>query len=81
MALIKPVTTEKAIRLMELENKMTFTVDRRSNKTEIRKEMEKTFNVKVAGVTTHIINNRKIATIKLKEGSPAIDVATKLGLI
>jgi len=81
MALMKPITTEKAIRLMELENKMTFLVDRRSNKTEIRREMEKTFSVKVEKVSTHIINNQKIATIKLKEGSQAIDVATKLGLI
>ena len=81
MALIKPITTEKAIRMLELENKITFLVDRRSNKIEIRKEMEKAFNVKVEGVTTQIKNNKKTAIIKLKEGSPAIDVATKLGLI
>ena len=81
MALIKPITTEKAIRMLELENKITFLVDRRSNKIEIRKEAEKAFNVKVANVTTHIKNNKKFATIKLKEESPAIDVATKLGLV
>jgi len=81
MALIKPITTEKAIRMLELENKITFLVDRRSNKIEIRKEIEKAFNVKVEGVTTMIKNNKKTAIIKLKEGSPAIDVATKLGLI
>ena len=81
MALIKPITTEKAIRMLELENKITFLVDRGSNKIEIRKEMEKSFNVKVEGVTTMIKNNKKTAIIKLKEGSPAIDVATKLGLI
>ena len=81
MALIKPITTEKAIRMLELENKITFLVDRRSNKIEIRKEIEKSFNVKVEGVTTQIKNNKKTAIIKLKEGSPAIDVATKLGLI
>lgn len=81
MALIKPITTEKAIRMLELENKITFLVDRRSNKIEIRKELEKAFNVKVQSVTTHIKNNQKFATITLKEESPAIDVATKLGLI
>jgi len=81
MALIKPITTEKAIRLLETENKITFFVDRKSNKTEIKEELKKMFNVKVDSVTTHIKNNRKIATIKLKEESPAIDVATKLGLI
>lgn len=81
MALIKPVTTEKAIRLLETENKITFLVDRRSNKNEVKEEMQKAFNVKVESVTTHIKNNRKIAIIKLKEENPAIDVATKLGLI
>lgn len=81
MILIKPITTEKAIRMLELENKITFLVDRRANKIEIRKEMEKAFNVKVEGVTTQIKNNKKTAIIKLKEESPAIDVATKLGLI
>lgn len=81
MALIKPITTEKAIRMLELENKITFLVDRRSNKIEIRKEIEKSFNVKVEGITTMIKNNKKTAIIKLKEESPAIDIATKLGLI
>jgi len=81
MALIKPLTTEKAIKLLEMENKITFTVDRRANKSEIRKEIEKAFNVKVEKVTTHISKNKKIAYIKLKKENPAIDVATKLGLI
>ena len=81
MALIKPVTTEKAIRMLELENKITFVTDRRSNKIEIKKEMEKMFKVKVKGITTQIRNNKKFAIITLKEESPAIDVATKLGLI
>ena len=78
---MKPITTEKAIRMLELENKITFLVDRRSNKVEIRKELEKAFNVKVKAVTTHIKRNQKYATITLKEESPAIDVATKLGLV
>ena len=81
MALIKPLTTEKAIKLLEMENKITFIVERRANKSTIKKELENAFNVKVENVTTHILKNRKIAYIKLKKESPAIDVATKLGLI
>jgi large subunit ribosomal protein L23 len=81
MALIKPLTTEKAIKLLEMENKITFIVERRANKIAIKKELEKAFNVKVESVATHILKNKKIAYIKLKKESPAIDVATKLGLI
>ena len=79
--LIKPVATEKALRLLESENKIAFLVDIRTNKPEIKKEFEKFFNVKVENVQTEIRNNSKIAIIKLKKNNPAIDVATKLGLM
>ena len=39
------------------------------------------FKVKVKKVRTLIRNNKKYAYIKLKQDYPAIDVATKLGLI
>lgn len=81
MALIKPLATEKAVKMLESENKIVFLVDRRSNKQEIKREMESMFKVKVESVSTHIRNNRKIAFIKLKKENPAIDVATKLGLM
>lgn len=76
-----PLRTEKAIKLIEIENTIIFIVDRRANKSEIKKQMEKDFNVKVAKVNTEIRANKKIAYIKLKQESPAIDIATKLGLI
>ena len=81
MSLIKPLATEKAVKLLESENKVTFLVDRRVNKPQIKKEVEKYFNVKVESVQTHIRNNKKIAFVKLKKENPAIDVATKLGLM
>ena len=81
MNLIKPVSTEKAMRLLESENKIAFIVDRRTNKQEIKKEVEKTFKVKVQSVTTHIRKNQKIAFIKLRKENPAIDIATKVGLM
>ena len=81
MHLIKPLTTEKAVKLLESENKIAFIVDRRSNKQELKREVEKTFGVKVEKVDTQIRNNMKIAFIKLKKENPAIDVAAKLGLM
>lgn len=81
MSLQYPLRTEKAIKLIETENTILFLVDRRANKNEIKAEIEKTFNVKVEKVNTEIRANKKIAYIRLKQENPAIDIATKLGLI
>lgn len=81
MILLYPLTTEKAVRLIELENKITFVVERRAKKEDIKKEIEEYFKVKVESIGVRIVKNKKIATIKLKKENPAIDVATKLGMI
>ena len=81
MALLKPLSTEKAVRMLEAENKIAFFVDRTTNKKEIKKEMERLFKVKVENVRTEIRNNQKIAFIKLKKENLAIDIATKLGMM
>ena len=75
------LTTEKAIRMIEAENKIIFVVDRRAKKPEIAKAVEKTFNVKVKNVRTSLQHNKKIAFIKLKQETPAIDIATRLGIV
>jgi large subunit ribosomal protein L23 len=79
--LLEPITTEKIVKQIELENKIAFIVNRRATKQEIKEEIESTFNSKVKSVNTHIRNNKKIAYITLKQDSPAIDIATKLGII
>ena len=79
--MMKPITTEKAVKLIEIENVLIFQVDRRKNKDEIKTEFEKTFNVKVDKIRTHIQKNKKIAYIKLNKKNPAIDLATKLGMM
>jgi len=79
--ILKPVTTEKAIRLIEIDNTLLFEVDSRANKTEIAKQFEKLFNVKVEKVGTLKRANKKIAYIKINKKTPAIDIATKLGMI
>ena len=76
-----PLTTEKVIKMIEAENKMAFVVDRRSSKQEIKKTVEKEFNVKVESVNTEIKQNKKIAFVKLKKEFKAMDIATKLGLM
>lgn len=49
--IIKPVITEKSMNLL-VDNKYTFIVDKRANKTEIKNAVESIFNVKVDKVYT-----------------------------
>src|SRR3954469_19677197 len=49
--LVKPVISEKSYALLD-ENKYTFIVDPRANKTQIRQAVEAVFSVKVLGVNT-----------------------------
>ncbi len=53
-----PSITEKNTLLRE-QNKYVFEVDRRSNKTEIRKAVESLFNVKVETINTMIVKGKK----------------------
>ena len=77
-----PLATEKAVRLMESENKLTLVVDKKAKKQDIKEAVEKLFNVKVMKVTTlHTPDNKKKAYLLLSPDTPAVDVATKLGLM
>ncbi len=79
--MLKPVTSEKAVRLIELNNVLMFEADKRQSKPEIKKEIELAFNVKVDSINSLIRLNKKYVYVKLNEKNPAIDVATKLGMI
>lgn len=81
MILIKPITTEKAIKEIELENKIYFVVEKKIRKEAIKKEIEEQFKVKVDKVNTHIKNNQKIAVVKLKKEFKASDIAAKIGIM
>lgn len=77
-----PLSTEKSIRLMEAENKLIFVVDRMAKKEEIKKAIEEAFKVKVAKVNTLVSSKgEKRAYVKFSPENPAIDIATKLGLM
>lgn len=78
---LKPIVTEKAVMLIESQNMLTFTTDRRKTKKQIKEEVEKLFNVKVEKTRTLIKGNKKYSYVRLKKEFPAIDVATKLGII
>ena len=78
---MKPIVTEKAVMMIERENVLTFEVDKRKNKEEIKKEIEETFEIKIEKIRTLIKGNKKYAYVKLKKEFLAIDLATKLGLM
>jgi len=80
--IVRVLVTEKTIRLAEKENKITFIVNRKANKTQIKEAVEKLFNVKVEKVNTLITaNGEKKAYVKLKKDYKATDVLSKLGLM
>ena len=77
-----PLSTEKSIRLMESENKLIFVVDKKSTKKDIKKAIEEVFKVKVEKVNTFISpKGEKRAYVKFSMETPAIDIATQLGLM
>ena len=67
MEIIKhPLQTEKAVRLMESDNKLTFIVDLKAKKNEIKKAIEEMFQVKVTKVNTIVTpEGKKKAYVKL----------------
>ena len=82
MVIKYPLSTEKSIRLMESENKLIFVVDKKATKQEIKKAIEETYKVKVVDVKTFVDKKGdKKAYIKFSDETPAIDIATQLGLM
>jgi len=79
--LLKPITSEKAVKMIELDNTLMFNTERRATKEEIKKEIESLFAVKVEKVRTLIHGNTKVAFVKLIKSNPAIDIANKLGVM
>ena len=78
-----PIITEKTANLADNNNTITFSVDVKANKTQIKQAIEKIFNVEVESVNTINVhpkkkrvgrysgytNKVKKAIVKLKEGS------------
>lgn len=79
--LINPMATEKSVRLMETENKLTFVVAKNANKEMIKKAIESMFNIKVKEVNTHIRGGKKIAYVSLHPDFNAMDIANQLGVL
>ncbi len=78
-----PIITEKSANLAQNQNTMTFSVDVKANKSQIKQAIESIFDVKVESVNTVNVkpkkkrvgryagktNKVKKAIVKLREGS------------
>ncbi len=77
-----PLSTEKYLKLIDAENKIVFVVDVKATKTQIKAEAEKLFGAKVTKINTIITPGaEKRAVVQFSAETPAIDIATKLGLM
>ena len=80
--LIRPIQSEKALRLIEQNNTLTFIVDRKATKHDIKRAVEEAFGVKVVKVNTLITpKGEKKAYVKLAPGYSAADIAARLGIL
>ncbi len=80
--IIHPLISEKAVNLIEAENKICFIVNDKANKQDIKKTIERVYKVKTEKV--RIIRDRKgrkKAIVKLAKEFKAGDIAIKLGVL
>ncbi|MCD6591613.1 MAG: 50S ribosomal protein L23 [Thaumarchaeota archaeon] len=76
------VITQDAVSLIEKENKLTFIVDIRATKADIKRAIEELYGVKVEKVNTLITpRGEKKAYVKLKPEYRAADLAVELGIL
>ena len=77
-----PLVTEKAVNMIEAENKLTFVVAKDADKPRVKKAVENLYKVKVTAVNIiRDMKSRKRAIVSLDKKFKASDVATKLGVI
>lgn len=79
---IHPLISEKAVNMIEAENKICFIVNEKANKKEVKENLEKTYKVKIDNV--RIIRDRKgrkKAIVKINKEFKAGDIAIKLGVL
>jgi large subunit ribosomal protein L23 len=80
--IISPISTEKAIQKVEFNNVLTFIVDKKSTKQDVKRAVEELFKVKVAKVNIqNSITGKKKASVKLSPESSAPDISADMGLI
>lgn len=77
-----PLLSEDSVTLLESENKITFIVDGRSNKHDIKRAIQELYEVRVKEVNTLLTpEGEKKAFVKLTSDFKAADLAVRLGIL
>ncbi len=77
-----PLLSEDAVTLLEAENKVTFIVDLKSDKHDIKRAVQELYEVRVEAVKTLITpEGEKKAFVKLTPEFKASDLAVRLGIL
>ncbi len=77
-----PLLSEDAVTLLEAENKITFIVDIRCDKNDVRRAIQELYEVRVQKVHTMITpEGEKKAFVKLAPDFKASDLAVRLGIL
>jgi large subunit ribosomal protein L23 len=80
--ILYPLVTEKAVNMIDTENKITFIVSDKTTKKELKKIVEKAYKIKIDKINIiRDMKGTKKAIIKLKKEFKAQDLATKLGVL
>lgn len=80
--LLYPFVSEKAVGMIEKENKITFIVDDKATKEKIKEAMQEFYKVKVESINVIRDNKgRKRAIVRLKKEFRASELASKLGVM
>ena len=77
---LHPYVTEKTMNQMEKNNALEFIVKRNADKTQIKKSVEKMFDVKVKSVNTRITKNGKHAIVIFMPEFKAEDIGMRIGV-
>jgi large subunit ribosomal protein L23 len=77
-----PIITEKTVNLISTNNRISFVVNKKATKPDIKQAVEKIYNVKVQKINVLFdTKNRKKAMVTLKKSYDAQDLANKLGIL
>jgi len=77
-----PMMTERSVNMIETENKLTFIVDLKATKDDVKAAVQELYEVEASQVNTLITNEgEKKAFVKLKDEYDASDVAIRLGIL
>ena len=77
-----PLITEKAVNMIESENKLCFIVNKAATKQDIKDALEEAYSIKIDSIK--VLNDRKgrkKVFVKINKKFKADEIATKLGVI